>query len=301
MIAAIIVTYNQIEDLKKCISSVQNQTSSVNEIVVVNNGSSDGTAEWLNSQPQLTVITQENRGSSGGQNTGINYAYKKKFDWIWCLDQDVFPSPDALEQLINSKAIKESEIGFLSSFVSDPKGTPAYINLPYIRENKDVLDAIKETDELQVMSSSFGSVLFSRKAIEAAGLPIREFFIWGDDVEYTMRIIEKGFKGYLIKNSKAVHNIDLNVKDPFPYMDPEQFKTQYAIRNTLYIIKLRNKVFFNSRFRGFAGCFLFLSRLLINRYKRGFPGFKYHFKILKYFFSGLIFSPRRKIQTAADE
>ena len=65
------------ELLKECIQSLRNQTHKLDEIFIINNSSTDGTLEWLNTQTDLTVITQENSGSAGGQYTGIKTAYEK--------------------------------------------------------------------------------------------------------------------------------------------------------------------------------------------------------------------------------
>jgi len=53
-IAAVVVTYNRLELLKQCIDSIKNQTRKPDEIIVVNNSSTDGTLEWLNPNKDLT-------------------------------------------------------------------------------------------------------------------------------------------------------------------------------------------------------------------------------------------------------
>lgn len=89
-IIAVVVTYNRIELLKRNIRCLQ-QNKPVSSIIIVNNGSTDGTTEWLASQKELTVINQPNVGGAGGFYTGIQHAYNAHADWIWCMDDDVFP------------------------------------------------------------------------------------------------------------------------------------------------------------------------------------------------------------------
>ena len=98
-IIAVVVTYNRIELLKRTVRCLQ-QNKPVSSIVVVNNGSTDATAEWLKTQSGLTVINQANVGGSGGFYTGMQYAYQAGADWIWCMDDDVFPRADCLERLL---------------------------------------------------------------------------------------------------------------------------------------------------------------------------------------------------------
>ena len=70
-ITAVVVTYNRLEKLKKVIESVRSQTASLLQILVVNNGSTDGSREWLESQNDIYLINQGNLGGAGGFNTDI--------------------------------------------------------------------------------------------------------------------------------------------------------------------------------------------------------------------------------------
>ena len=107
-ISAVVVTYNRLSLLKRTISSLLSQTYSLQQVYVVNNGSTDGTKEWLDRQQHLTVVHQENVGGSGGFYTGIQKAYEDGADWIWCMDDDVFPRPTCLEQLLKERAFMKS-------------------------------------------------------------------------------------------------------------------------------------------------------------------------------------------------
>lgn len=61
-IIACVVTYNRLELLKQVIDGLRNQTRKIDEIVVINNGSTDGTGEWLQDQNDITTINQDNLG-----------------------------------------------------------------------------------------------------------------------------------------------------------------------------------------------------------------------------------------------
>ena len=82
-IAAVVVTFNRIELLKKVINALRNQTKKIDQIIVVNNSSTDGTLDWLNMQTDIIIVTQENLGSSGEQFTGAKTAFEMGFEWIW--------------------------------------------------------------------------------------------------------------------------------------------------------------------------------------------------------------------------
>lgn len=89
--------------LKKTINSLRKQTYPIDNLCVINNGSTDGTYEWLLEQQDLTVIHQENLGGAGGFSRGVQYAYEDGADWIWMMDDDVYPESNCLEQLLKYK------------------------------------------------------------------------------------------------------------------------------------------------------------------------------------------------------
>ena len=101
-IIAVVVTHNRLELLKKVIDNLKNQTYKIDAIVVINNASTDGTEEWLKSQSDLEYVTQGNLGGAGGFNTGLQYAYKHNYEWIWFMDDDVLPQANCLEELMHA-------------------------------------------------------------------------------------------------------------------------------------------------------------------------------------------------------
>lgn len=261
-VAAVVVTHNRIEFLKKCIQSLREQTRKVEEIIVVNNNSTDGTFEWLSSQNDLSVINQENTGSAGGQHTGIKIAFEKGYDWIWCLDHDIQVEKDALEKLF-SRAISSLEnIGFLSSNIYFDEDNLAYLNIPELAKPYEVLNSVSKNKPIPIISASFGSLLVPHYVIKQIGLPCSEFFIYGDDAEFTLRIIENGFNGFLVRESKAKHNETSNNPNPYNNLNYKDKKFVLGIRNMTYVNIKRNIIVYNSRLRGYLSSFMFVLRIL---------------------------------------
>ena len=94
-ISVIIPTYNRKNTLPRAVESVLNQTYRPIEIIVVDDGSTDGTKEWFSEMyPLVHYIYQVNSGVSSARNTGINSA---RGDWIALLDSDDEWLPDKLE------------------------------------------------------------------------------------------------------------------------------------------------------------------------------------------------------------
>ena len=93
-ISVIIPTFNRVDLLKETVESVRNQTFRDFELIVVNDGSSDGTAQWLSGQTDLRVFTQENSGIAASRNKGASAA---RGPWLAFLDHDDLWAPDKLE------------------------------------------------------------------------------------------------------------------------------------------------------------------------------------------------------------
>lgn len=290
-IAAVVVTYNRLELLKKCIDALRNQTRKLDEIIVVNNSSTDGTSDWLFQQKDLTVITQENSGSAGGQYTGIKTAYEKGYDFIWSLDTDVIPYNDALEKLL--LFIDYNNVGFLTSNIFYSENELAYANIPELDLPYKILSAITFNKPLPILTASFGSLLVKREVIKKVGLPCKEFFIWGDDAEWTLRIIMNGFKGYLVEGSKAYHLNEENLFDAYLNINIKSYKFFYGIRNMVYVSIKRNILTHNSKLRGYLSALGFIYRVYVsNKKTKIFFNINLILILLKHYFRGIIFKPK---------
>lgn len=113
-ITAVVVTFNRLKLLQRVIASLQKQSVHIHDIIIVNNGSTDGTKEWLDKQNKLHIIHQENVGGSGGFYRGIQEASKTECDWIWCMDDDVFHQ-NIVSKLINIRQQRQQDRHCLSS------------------------------------------------------------------------------------------------------------------------------------------------------------------------------------------
>ncbi|MFA5832621.1 MAG: glycosyltransferase family 2 protein [Bacteroidota bacterium] len=244
-IAVVVVTYNRLTLLKECISALGSQSRKPDDIIVVNNSSTDGTFEWLMGQKYLSVITQENFGSAGGQYTGIKLAFERSYDWIWCMDDDTIPTEYALEELIKIVWAKKNEkIGFLASKVLWTDSTPHKMNLPLYFHNKNIWNYIGEDKYSfgihKIDLNSFVSCLFNRDAIQHVGYPDKRFFIWFDDVEYTSRF--KCFNNYYVSSSVVYHKTKENTVGNLLHPGKElETKMYYGLRNFFYFYREYNK------------------------------------------------------------
>ena len=111
LISVIIPTFNRLELLKETVNSVREQTFRDFEIIVVNDGSSDGTGEWLSQQTDLRGLEQDNSGIATSRNNGAAVARGR---WLAFLDHDDLWAPNKLE--IQAEFIAENpDVGLVAA------------------------------------------------------------------------------------------------------------------------------------------------------------------------------------------
>ncbi len=212
-IVTVVVTFNRLKMLKQCIQNLRNQTLHT-DILVVNNGSTDGTKEWLKDQQDLFVYHQENLGGAGGFYRGMKEAYEKGYEWIWVMDDDAFPEKKCLEKLMIFS--KKSEV--LAPLVVEGENIDylhrGWFNLSKVNFPKFQIPittseiVLTEENHIPIDFISFIGLLVNRKVIEKIGLPNQQYFIFHDDVEYSLRIQKEGFSKQLVLNACIYHKIN---------------------------------------------------------------------------------------------
>lgn len=240
-IVAVVVTYNRLSLLKECIAGIKAQTHKPDAILVVNNSSTDGTTEWLQLQTGIITHQQPNKGGAWGFSTGIKEAYKLGADWVWVMDDDTIPSATALEKLVKGiENVREEkdEFGFFASKVIWTDGSIHNANTvvnDVINKWQSSAEHYQQKGVQLVPYCTFVSVIVSRKAIKTAGLPIKEFFIWYDDIEYTHRITRAGYAGGFVADSIVLHKTPGNHNnDMFTDTVCKLWKYKHGLRNQLY-------------------------------------------------------------------
>lgn len=210
-IAAVVVTFNRRHLLQECLRGLLAQTRPLDEIIVVDNGSTDQTRVMLIEQfPDVTIVAlDENLGGAGGFAKGIEFAYAQGHDWIWIMDDDAIPHPEALACLL--KVLQNTEVGRRSEvFVS---------SLPRSRDSEELVWPIKASkgwiSELTQSPKGpfeadflpFLGLLLPAQAVVKVGLPRVDFFVLLDDVEYCYRAKTKGYTLICVPESLIYHPI----------------------------------------------------------------------------------------------
>ena len=236
----LIITYNRLALLKECIQAVLGQTWNSFDILVIDNHSTDGTWEYLQALEGKDSISflrlGQNTGGSGGFHIGIREALRRGYSHIWLMDDDTVPDSHAAERLLSADRLL-GKYGFLVSLPIWKDGSLCKMNLPLPGQFRREKGRILQEGLLPVRKATFVSMLLKADIVREVGLPIREFFIWGDDQEYTERISKK-YKCYLVLSSVVQHKTKNNLGSDISTDSPERIERYYyAYRNELYIAK----------------------------------------------------------------
>ena len=125
-VTAVVVTYNRLPLLRRCLAALQGQTAQGLRVLVVDNASADGTAEYLKTLAMSGLVCRiltENLGGAGGFAYGMQAAAKLGCKAVWLMDDDTLPEPQALEALLAADAAMDGAYGWLSSRALAPDGS----------------------------------------------------------------------------------------------------------------------------------------------------------------------------------
>lgn len=255
-IKAVVVTYNRLNLLKRSIQSLR-QNKALNDIIIVNNGSTDGTGEWLDQQTYLNVITQENVGGSGGFYTGIQKAYEGGADWIWCMDDDVFPHADCIDNLLkytdsedigimSPRRILENKIfthefchyNFSNPFASMHGGKLKFKEDIGTKKIKGkIYENCKQNNHppIPIVGCDFEGPFIRREVVEKIGLPNKDLFIFCDDTDYCLRAHLAGFQILYVSDALMDKHKFFSHDTWTTRNQKKKWKRYYQIRNEAYL------------------------------------------------------------------
>lgn len=235
-IIAVVVTYNRKNLLLKVINALKKINYPHFNILIIDNASTDGTYDYISNEITTNIIyknTAKNLGGAGGFSYGISEAIKLGFDYVWVMDDDCIPSNNTLDAFLSFKEKINNDFGYLSSKVLWTDGNPCLMNIQRVSLAQEIKDFTKNQ---RITLGSFVSLFLNSKAIIDLGLPYKDFFIWGDDWEYTYRISKK-YKCYYVADSVVTHecksNMGVSIVDDHNRVD----RYFYAYRNEAFFYR----------------------------------------------------------------
>ncbi|MCL2087167.1 MAG: glycosyltransferase family 2 protein [Oscillospiraceae bacterium] len=239
--AAVVVTYNRKELLLKCLNCLANQKENFCDIIIVDNSSSDGTEEAVGALPNVVensrIIyfnTGANLGGAGGFNYGIRKGAELGYEYLWIMDDDCMARENTLAEFFNVDKKLNDDYGFLSSVVLWKDDSICAMNQQKTTFFKKYTDFDSELTE--VIFATFVSLFLPVRVVLEVGLPIKEFFIWTDDWEYTRRISKK-FRCYAVGKSMVTHESASNTGVSIAKDNNRLERYKYLYRNEIYLYR----------------------------------------------------------------
>ncbi|HZP16264.1 MAG TPA: glycosyltransferase, partial [Nocardioides sp.] len=205
-IVAVVVTYNRLALLAGLIDRLR-EVPECDEILVIDNASTDGTGDWLADQTDVIGHTlPTNTGGAGGFHEGLRLAMERGADLAWLMDDDGRPEVGTLGQLLEVDGYD-----FWGPLVVDedkPDELVFPIRLPgSARVVRDVASATAAAagGVLEDIVIPFNGVLVTKELVAQIGLPRAEFFIWGDDHEFRLRAEKAGARIGTVVEARFTH------------------------------------------------------------------------------------------------
>jgi len=211
----LIVNWNSRQDLLDCLASVEGQRRADDEVIVVDNGSEDGSREAVAERyPAVHVIaTGENLGFAEGCNRGLAEANAA---WIFTLNNDSTLAEGALEVLRSAAAQAAADVGMLQSCIVF-RDRPDRINsagvLVYadgLAEDRGFGESVDlHTEPEEIFFPTAGAALYRRAMLDqletSAGVFDRNYFMYYEDADLGWRARLAGWRAFYVPDARVVH------------------------------------------------------------------------------------------------
>lgn len=246
--ADVVVTFNRKTLLRENIEALLAQSFTDHDILIIDNASTDGTKEMVLTlgNPKIKYYnTGRNLGGSGGFSYGMRIAIEEGYQYAWLMDDDSMPEKDALESLVHKAELLQNDFSFMTSLVYWTDNNVFPMNYPrfeYKKIAKTLCRYLQEFKIVPITVCSFVGCFVNLQVAEKVGLPIADFFIYADDVEYTHRLLREK-PAYLDMDSAILHKAPSNKGADIVTASADRINRFYnQSRNGMYIARKEKEV-----------------------------------------------------------
>lgn len=217
-VAVVIVNWNGLTDTRACLDSLAQVTDPDLSLIVVDNGSSDGSVEAIRgSYPEVTVIELgENRRYAGGNNAGIVYALDQGVDAVLLLNNDTTAHPKLITRLAEAMP-NEGGITVPRIYFADPPdliwGCGGEVNLLAGRchmTGHGQPDGLRFETAGEAAYAIGAAMLVHRTVFETVGMLDTEFYHSGEDVDFSLRARAAGFPIQYVPGARVWHHVSVS-------------------------------------------------------------------------------------------
>lgn len=268
-LAAVVVTYNRAGLLLECMAALLAQSRPIDRIILIDNASTDGTADLLKSHGYLDhplvdyVRLSSNTGGAGGFHEGVRRGMAGGYDWLWLMDDDAEPAIDAVERM--SDHFARPEIAGIANLPIGLDGRPQVEHRGWLHlrgttaQAHRPIDAAAVANGMEISFASFVGLAVRRRAVEQVGLPLKEFFIHRDDLEYCVRLATVG-PLVLATDSIIRHKDAMNSVNPAKVVLGREVRRVPLPKLWLGYYSLRNLIWLRRRHCGAGVAALYATR-----------------------------------------
>jgi len=205
----LLLNWNGWRDTIECLKSLENLDYPNSRVIVLDNGSTDGSVERIKGDfPEVEIMELgKNFGFSGGNNRGIRTALQRGAEYVWLLNNDTTVEPQALRSMVE-KAETDPKIGAVGPAVyclDAPDRLQAwgggYINF-WLGRSRHFLRPVAD-EKIQFLTGA--SLLLRRPVLESLGLLDEGFFAYWEDSDYCFRLRKAGWRLAVAGNSRIWH------------------------------------------------------------------------------------------------
>jgi len=238
LVYVVILNWNLKEETANCVNSVLRSDYSPFRVLIVDNGSTDGSVEFLHSLlPDVEIVANDtNLGWAAGNNVGIEYALQDKADYVLLLNNDTIVDENLLAEMVT---VGESgkEIGILGPLIlyyDEPDriwhlGGRESRFLPVPRTlAKNQKDRGQFSSPILVDYVSGCAMLVKRSVFEVVGLIDPKYFWYYEEVDFCRRAREVGFEIFAVPKARMWHKVSLTAKKTGPF--PRYLRAKNRIR-----------------------------------------------------------------------
>lgn len=237
-VTAVVVTHNRPQELRQVIDGLLSQSVAPQTILVVDNASPLPAAQVLTGVLGVDVIRSEiNTGGAGGFAFALRSALSQHCGWVWLMDDDAVPRPDALAALVAAAAELPAQAGALCSAVYEfgalaPTHRRSYGR--WLGWERPLPARAYAGQSVPIDAGSFVGFMVRAQAARDVALPDAAFFLAYDDTEYSLRLQKSGWSVHLVPASGIDHLRTAESRLSTSTFGAKHF---YNIRNRIYVAR----------------------------------------------------------------
>lgn len=238
MITVIIPNYNGMKFLPDCVASLKMQTIGEFEILIIDNGSTDGSAQWLEKEAAddsriKVVLLPENKGFAGGVNEGLR---RTESEYVLLLNNDTIAEPDFIENLKNAVGKSEDIFAVSAQMIKasdhsliDSAGDGInWLGWAYQRGIDEKAELYQK--EADVFSACAGAAIYRKKILDEIGFFDETHFAYLEDIDLSWRARLAGYRILYTPDARVYHLGSATSGSKY-----NSFKVQITSRNNIYL------------------------------------------------------------------